>query len=110
MRKRRMRSMKKRKRKQKIIAVLMGVLASGMVAAGSVSAASQGGITISYTIPQSNAVVIDKGGNQVQTGDTSSSAWIYTLAGAASLLAMVWILLSKRRKEEEDDGKEIVES
>ena len=96
--------------KKKICAMLLGLMIAGSAMSMGVSAASQGAITISYTIPQSNAVVIDKGGNQVQTGDTSSSAWIYTLAGAASLLAMVWILLSKRRKEEEDDGKEIVES
>ena len=96
--------------KKKICAMLLGLMIAGTAMSMGVSAASQGGITISYTIPQSNAVVIDKGGNQVQTGDTSSSAWIYTLAGAVSLLAMVWILLSKRRKEEEDDGKEIVES
>ncbi len=108
------------KNKKKIIVMLMGVLAAGMIGAGSASAASQGNVTMTYTVQQANvvpgtdntpnAVIIDKGGNQVQTGDTSSSAWIYTLAGAASLLAMVWILLGKRRKEEEDDGKEIVES
>lgn len=88
--------------KKKICAMLLGLMIAGTAMSMGVSAASQGDITITYTTPQST--VIDKGGQQVQTGDTtSSSAWIYTLVIAASTLAMLALLLGKRRKEEEDE-------
>ena len=87
--------------KKKICAMLLGLMIAGTAMSMGVSAASQGDITVTYTTPQST--VIDKGGQQVQTGDTSSSAWIYTLVIVASTLAMLAILLGKKRKEEEDE-------
>ena len=92
--------------KQKICAMLLGLMIVIIAVSMGVSAASQGDVTVTYTTPQST--VIDKGGQQVQTGDTSSSAWIYTLVIVASTLAMLAILLGKRRKEEE--GEETVEN
>ena len=86
--------------------MLLGLMIVITAVSMGVSAASQGDVTVTYTTPQST--VIDKGGQQVQTGDTSSSAWIYTLVIVASTLAMLAILLGKRRKEEE--GEETVEN
>lgn len=87
--------------KKRIIAILLGVMAASTMLSTGVSAASQGDITITYTTPQST--VIDKGGHQVQTGDETSSAWIYTLTASAAALTMLVILLGKRRKEEDEE-------
>ena len=92
--------------KKKIIAILLGVMVASTTSSTGVSAASQGDVTISYTTQGST--VIDKGGQQVQTGDTSSSAWIYTLAISVSALTIAAILLGKRNREG-DEGENTAE-
>ena len=92
--------------KKKIIAILLGVMVASTTSSTGVSAASQGDVTISYTTQGST--VIDKGGQQVQTGDTSSSAWIYTLAISVSALTIAALLLGKRNREG-DEGENTAE-
>ncbi len=92
--------------KKKIIAILLGVMVASTTLSTGVSAASQGDVTISYTTQGST--VIDKGGQQVQTGDTSSSAWIYTLAISVSALTIAALLLGKRNREG-DEGENTAE-
>ena len=91
--------------KKKIFAMLLGlVIASASVPIG-VSAAPSGETIITYTTPAApqtpdgGATIIETGaGRPVQTGDTSSSAWIYSLVMAGSTLAILAILLGKNRE------------
>lgn len=92
--------------KKKICAILLGLVLTSTAGSMSVSAASQGDVTVSYITEQST--IIDKGGQQVQTGDTSSSAWIYTLAISVSALTIAAILLGKRNREG-DEGENTAE-
>lgn len=86
--------------KKKICAVLLGVLTVGLVISTDAFAASQGDVTVSYVTPENT--VIDKGCKTVQTGDDTSSAWIYTLIASASGLTVLAVLMGKRRKEGEE--------
>lgn len=89
--------------KKKIFAMLLGlVIASASVPIG-VSAAPSGETIITYTTPAApqtpdgGATIIETGaGRPVQTGDTSSSAWIYTLGAAGSTLIILAVLLGKK--------------
>ena len=91
--------------KKKICAVLLGVLIASVAVSTGVSAASSSGTTITYTTgealqtPDGGVTIIETGaGRPVQTGDTSSSAWIYSLVMAGSTLAILAILLGKNRE------------
>lgn len=92
--------------KKKICAILLGLVLTSTAGSMSVSAASQGDVTVSYITQQ--GTLIDKGGQSVQTGDTSSSAWIYILAISASALTITALLLGKRKREE-DEGENTAE-
>ena len=92
--------------KKKICAILLGMIVASTAVSMDVLAVSQGNVTVTYISQQST--IIDKGGHQVQTGDTSSSAWIYTLAVSVSALTIAAILLGKRNREG-DEEKDTVE-
>lgn len=91
--------------KKKICAVLLGVLIASAAVPIGASAASSGETTITYTTrealqtPDGNATIIETGvGRPVQTGDTSSSAWIYIWVMAGSTLTILALLLGKNRE------------
>lgn len=91
--------------KKKICTMLLGLVIASTALSAEAYAESFGNITVTYEYtgaqqtPDGGATIIETGaGRPVQTGDTSSSAWIYTLGAAGSTLIILAVLLGKKRE------------